>query len=105
MDEQTFEQRIRRLQHRMYRVAVSILWNDEDAADAIQEAVLRAWQKRRALRDEGAFDVWLMRILLNECSSSSLMIPARASSFPSCSIWHNAKNRAQENVILILFAW
>lgn len=78
MDEQTFEQRIRRLQHRMYRVAVSILWNDEDAADAIQEAVLRAWQKRRALRDEGAFDVWLMRILLNECRNIQRKIRYRA---------------------------
>ena len=67
MDEQEFEQAIRRLQARMYRTAVSILWNDEDAADAIQEAVLRAWQKQRMLRSAGAFDVWLMRILINEC--------------------------------------
>ena len=67
MDEQEFEQAIRRLQTRMYRTAVSILWNDEDAADAIQEAILRAWQKRRTLKKPEAFDVWLMRILLNEC--------------------------------------
>lgn len=67
MDEREFEQAIRRMQTRMYRMAVSILWNDEDAADAIQEAVLRAWQKRHTLREPGAFDVWLMRILLNEC--------------------------------------
>lgn len=67
MDEQEFERAVRRLQTRMYRTAVSILWNDEDAADAIQEAILRAWQKRRSLRHSEAFDVWLMRILLNEC--------------------------------------
>ena len=67
MDEQEFEQAVRRLQTRMYRMAVSVLWNDEDAADAIQEAILRAWQKRRSLRRPEAFDVWLMRILLNEC--------------------------------------
>lgn len=67
MDEQEFERAVRRLQTRMYRTAVSILWNDEDAADAIQEAILRAWQKRRSLRRPEAFDVWLMRILLNEC--------------------------------------
>ena len=67
MDEQEFERAVRRLQTRMYRTAVSILWNDEDAADAIQEAILRAWQKRRSLRTPEAFDVWLMRILLNEC--------------------------------------
>lgn len=67
MDEQEFEQAIRRMQTRMYRAAVSVLWNDEDAADAIQEAVLRAWRKRHSLRRAEAFDVWLMRILLNEC--------------------------------------
>ena len=67
MDEQAFELAVRRLQTRMYRTAVSILWNDEDAADAIQEAILRAWQKRRSLKNPEAFDVWLMRILLNEC--------------------------------------
>ena len=67
MDEQEFERAVRRLQTRMYRTAVSILWNDQDAADAIQEAILRAWQKRRSLRTPEAFDVWLMRILLNEC--------------------------------------
>lgn len=67
MNEQEFEQAVRRLQTRMYRTAVSILWNDEDAADAIQEAILRAWQKRRTLKKPEAFDVWLMRILLNEC--------------------------------------
>ncbi|MCH5287903.1 MAG: sigma-70 family RNA polymerase sigma factor [Christensenellaceae bacterium] len=67
MDEQEFERAIRRLQTRMYRTAVSILWNDEDAADAIQEAILRAWRKRHTLREPAAFDMWLMRILLNEC--------------------------------------
>ena len=67
MDEREFERAVRRLQTRMYRTAVSVLWNDEDAADAIQEAVLRAWRKRQSLREAAAFDVWLMRILLNEC--------------------------------------
>ena len=67
MDEREFEQAVRRLRTRMYRTAVSILWNDEDAADAIQEAILRAWQKRRSLRSPEAFDVWLTHILLNEC--------------------------------------
>ena len=67
MNEPEFERAVRRLQTRMYRTAVSILWNDEDAADAIQEAILRAWQKRRSLKNPEAFDFWLTRILLNEC--------------------------------------
>ena len=67
MDEREFEQAVRRLQARMYRTAVSILWSDEDAAVSIQETILRAWRKRYSLRETAAFDVWLMRILLNEC--------------------------------------
>ena len=53
----------------MYRTAVAILWNDADAADAMQECILRAWQKRGALREESKLDGWMMRILVNECRS------------------------------------
>lgn len=51
----------------MYRTAMSILWNDADVADAMQECILRAWQKRRSLRDETRLDSWMLRILINEC--------------------------------------
>ena len=29
----------------MYRVALAILMNDEDAADAVQDAILACWEK------------------------------------------------------------
>ena len=51
----------------MYRVAKSILKNDEDCADAIQEAILRAFDKLNTLRHENYFKTWLTRILINEC--------------------------------------
>lgn len=66
MNEQAFEAAIRRLEPKLYRMAYAILWNSDDAADAMQETILRAWQKRGSLRDEMRFDAWVMRILINE---------------------------------------
>ena len=51
----------------MYRVAVAILMNDEDAADAIQETILDCWERIETLREERYFKTWLTRILINNC--------------------------------------
>lgn len=69
MDERDFETMVRRMTPKLYRMAMSILWNDADAADAIQEAILTAWQKQGSLRDAARFEAWLTRILINECHS------------------------------------
>lgn len=50
-----------------YRLARAILLDDGEAEDAVQEAGLAAWRRRDTLRDEGRFDVWFDRILVNEC--------------------------------------
>lgn len=49
------------------RVALSVLGNPEDAADAVQEAVFSAWKHLGALRKPQYFRTWLTRILLREC--------------------------------------
>ena len=49
----------------MYRVAFSMLHNDADCQDAVQDALLKAWQNRRRLREERFFRTWLVRILIN----------------------------------------
>ena len=67
MNEATFTETVRRMTPEMYRVAVAILWNDADATDAMQDAILRAWEKRDRLRDEDKLPAWLMRILVNRC--------------------------------------
>ena len=50
---------------RCYRLAWAILLNDADAADAVQDAFVAAWQQLPRLRDPGAFDSWLNRIVAN----------------------------------------
>ena len=51
----------------LYRVAKSILKNDEDCADAVQTAILKAFDKLDTLKHEKYFRTWLTRILINEC--------------------------------------
>ena len=64
---QWFTQQIITYEPSMYRLAMSILGNTEDAADAAQEAILIAFQKLHTLRQKESFRPWLMKILTNEC--------------------------------------
>ena len=67
MDDRQFMQQALDCQRKLYRVALSMLRCDADAADAIQEAVFKGWLHRGALRDGERFEAWLTRILVNEC--------------------------------------
>lgn len=51
----------------MYRTAIAILMNDEDAADAIQDTILTCWEKLETLREVRFFKTWMTRILINKC--------------------------------------
>lgn len=51
---------------RLYRVAYGILRARQDAEDASQQALLKAWAARSNARPD-TFVPWLMRILVNEC--------------------------------------
>ncbi len=62
-----FDQLMRTQLQRMYRIAISMLNNEEDAADAIQETVFKCWQKIGQLKNEEYFQTWLTRILINQC--------------------------------------
>jgi RNA polymerase sigma-70 factor, ECF subfamily len=50
-----------------FRLATFILHDRIAAEDAVQEASLLAWRRRRSLRDSAAVDGWFTRILVNVC--------------------------------------
>lgn len=56
-------------QETMYHVAKTLLRNDEDCADAIQDAIVKAFSRIHTLREDAFAKTWLIRILINECYS------------------------------------
>jgi RNA polymerase sigma-70 factor (ECF subfamily) len=50
-----------------YRLATLILRGRDEAEDATQEAIARAWSSWKTLRDPDRFDAWFDRILVNVC--------------------------------------
>lgn len=67
MDALTFQAEVRRIENLMYRVSMSYLSDVEDAADAVQDTLAKAWEKRNILTRPEQFKPWVMRILVNQC--------------------------------------
>ena len=53
-------------QERFYRLAYSYTRNQEDALDAVQNAVCKALEAYEHIRNTGAIKTWFYRILVNE---------------------------------------
>jgi len=64
-DAEAFEALVAPRLDRCFRLAWSILSNDADAADAMQDALVAAWRQIPRLRDPAAFDGWLNRVVAN----------------------------------------
>jgi RNA polymerase sigma-70 factor (ECF subfamily) len=64
-DRAAFSALVLRHQTVVYRVCYRILGNPDDAADATQEAFLRAYRRLDSFRGQSAFKTWLMRLTVN----------------------------------------
>jgi len=51
----------------LYHVAKTLLRSDADCADAIQEAIVKAFSGIQTLRKDSYAKTWLVRIVINEC--------------------------------------
>jgi len=67
MDKDQFTNLVLEAEPTLYRVSKSILKNDCDCADAVQEAILTAYIKLKSLKNREFFKTWLCRILIREC--------------------------------------
>ena len=54
-------------EQQLYATAKTILKNDQDCADAIQESIVKAFSKLHTLKKDRYAKTWLIRILINEC--------------------------------------
>jgi len=65
-DEDAVRTLTRRHNLRLFRMARSILRNDSEAEDVVQETYVRAFTHLDQFRGEASFTTWLTRIALNE---------------------------------------
>jgi len=64
-DRWAFEQLVDRHQHRLFTLSARLLGSPDEAADAVQEAFIRAWLGLPSFRHGARFSTWLYRICFN----------------------------------------
>jgi RNA polymerase sigma-70 factor, ECF subfamily len=66
----------------LHRIAFSILHNKEDAEDAVQDSLCKAYAKLQSFQGRASFSTWLTRIAIN----SALMVRRRRNGRPETSL-------------------
>jgi len=65
-DQQAFGELVRQYERKVYRLAMNITRNEEDAEDVLQEAFLKAYEHLDRFKGDSKFYTWLVRIAVNE---------------------------------------
>ena len=68
MTKEQFTKLVLENEEMMCKIAMSMLRNEKDCEDAIQSAIMTAFEKLSTLKNEEYFKTWLMRILINTCN-------------------------------------
>jgi RNA polymerase sigma-70 factor, ECF subfamily len=64
-DRRAFEPLVRKHERRVFRVALAVLGNAEDAEEAMQDSFVKAFRHLDQFRREARFSTWLTRIAVN----------------------------------------
>jgi RNA polymerase sigma-70 factor, ECF subfamily len=73
-----FEILVHRHSQKVYRAARSVLRQDDDAADVVQETFLRAYRNLKQFAGKAKFSTWLTRIALYEARARTRRLSVRA---------------------------
>lgn len=66
-DRDAFAELVRRHRDRLWAVALRTLGDREEAADAVQDALVSAYRSAERFRGDSAVTTWLHRIVVNAC--------------------------------------
>jgi RNA polymerase sigma-70 factor, ECF subfamily len=66
-DPDAFDVLVRRHRDRLWAVALRTLGDPEEAADAVQDALISAFRSAHTFRGDAAVTTWLHRIVVNAC--------------------------------------
>ena len=67
MDRVAFWELIDEMQPNIFRLALSILSNKQEAEDALHEIILKVWRKRKDLNKDQFFRGYIMKVAKNHC--------------------------------------
>lgn len=81
MDPSRLEALVRRHEHTLYRAALAILGNPQEAEDAVQDTFLTYLEHPPDCPDETRERAWLLRVTVNGCKSR-LRAPWRRHTVP-----------------------
>ena len=76
-DHEAFGELFRRHRDRLWAVALRTLGDPEDAADALQDAMVSAFRRAGSFRGDSAVTTWLHRIVINACLDRTRRVAAR----------------------------
>jgi RNA polymerase sigma-70 factor, ECF subfamily len=65
-DQQAFSTLVAQYERKIYRLALNITRNEEDAEDVLQDAFLKAYEHLDRFEGHSKFYTWLVRIAVNE---------------------------------------
>ena len=66
-DKEAFSKLIENVKLKLYKTGMSILRNDDDTCDALQETLISAYQNIKKLEHPEYFSTWIIRIMINKC--------------------------------------
>lgn len=67
-DKEAFTNLILENQVKLYKIAKARLRNETDIEDVVQETMLILYTKLPKLKDNTKFEIWLYKILINQCN-------------------------------------
>ncbi|QIB44747.1 RNA polymerase sigma factor SigM [Streptomyces aureoverticillatus] len=79
-DKDAFGEIVRRHRDRLWAVALRTLGDREEAADAVQDALVSAYRAAHTFRGQSAVTTWLHRITVNACLDRARKVASRKTS-------------------------
>ncbi|MFI6878351.1 RNA polymerase sigma factor SigM [Streptomyces sp. NPDC050400] len=79
-DKDAFGEIVRRHRDRLWAVALRTLGDREEAADAVQDALVSAYRAAHTFRGQSAVTTWLHRITVNACLDRARKMASRKTS-------------------------
>ncbi|GAA4305613.1 RNA polymerase sigma factor [Compostibacter hankyongensis] len=85
MHLQIFQQQVLPARDKLYRLALQLLGDPEEARDVVQEVLLRIWSSREQLPEYHHVEAWCMRMARNLCLDKLKAGKVRKAAIPEIS--------------------